>query len=165
MQIVQSVNFYSNSVSVINIPQTGTDLLLLLSMNVDFNTTNATFSLYFNNNTSSSYNFRRLRGQPASGVSSVGNSNTNIPTSGEIPGRQSGLSTFGSASIYIPNYTSGLAKSLSIETVSPSLNSNAPLNLVAQLWNGTAAITSIQLAAQSQNTMRGSLSLYTITKA
>jgi hypothetical protein len=54
-------------------------------------------------------------------------------------------STFASADIYIPNYTSSDYKSISIDTVTEKNATDAYMRLTAGLWSNTAAITSIGL--------------------
>jgi hypothetical protein len=75
-------------------------------------------------------------------------------------------STFGSASIYIPNYLSSSAKSLSVDSVEENNGAAAAQNIYAGIWTGTAAITSIQFVLNSATFDVGtSVSLYGISKS
>ena len=66
-------------------------------------------------------------------------------------------STFGSTSIYIPNYKSNTAKSVSVDSVNENNASAARRLIGAGLWNDTAAITSIEITAINGSLLSGGL--------
>jgi hypothetical protein len=73
--------------------------------------------------------------------------------------------TFGSSTIYIPNYLSNVAKSVSGDMVTENNGTAALAQLGAGLWNNTAAITSIVLQAGTGSStflQHSSFSLYGI---
>jgi hypothetical protein len=148
------------TVSLTSIPQTYTDLLLLVSARSNYTGGGAvSFAMSFNSN-GSSYTGRSL--QTYSATSVTGNSTTTVTYNG-ITGAllrsmascvsgTSTVSTFANSSIYIPNYTSSNYKSYSTDTVSEgnTTASNGPQSLLldAGLWSNTAAITSIDFGLE-----------------
>ena len=67
-------------------------------------------------------------------------------------GNASTANTFGSAEIYIPNYTGSTNKSLSIDSVEEMNGTDNRLAFTAGLWSSTAAINAIKI----QTTIAGS---------
>jgi len=148
------------TVSLTSIPQTYTDLLLLVSARSDYTGGGAvSFAMSFNSN-GSSYTGRSI--QTYSATSVTGNSTTTVTYNG-ITGAllrsmascvsgASTVSTFANSSIYIPNYTSSNYKSYSTDTVSEgnTTASNGPQSIIldAGLWSNTAAITSIDFGLE-----------------
>lgn len=57
--------------------------------------------------------------------------------------------TFGSAEIYIPNYTSANNKSMSVDATSENNATTSYMRMAAWLWSSTAAITSLYLYPSS----------------
>jgi hypothetical protein len=142
--LISSVTVGSGGASTIDftsIPQTYTDLLMVLSARVGRATSASTICLTFNGS-SSGYSQKNLDGNGASVTSSSGSGAANI-TYMEVPAANATASTFGNHSIYIPNYTGSSYKSVSIDTVSENNGTTAYANLNAGLWSNTAAITSI----------------------
>ena len=131
-----------------SIPATYTDLLLLLSLRDDKSGagTWTGVKIQFNGN-SSNYSTRYLYGDG----SSTGSGSDS--TSNYIGGWQNSLantaSTFGSGSVYIPNYAGSNNKSISTDSVSETNATGALANLVAGLWSNTSAITSIAITCAS----------------
>lgn len=122
-----------------SIPQTYTDLLILSSVRENDNAW--VFYLEFNGS-SANRSQRRLVGNGSSASSN--SSSTVIFTEASYTVT---ASTFGSNSIYIPNYTSSNNKSISIDGVSEANQTLAYMALNASLWSNSAAITSIKLVA------------------
>ncbi len=157
----QTLSTAQASIEFTSIPQTFTDLVVLISGRADGS--NGTINCYFNTDTTSAnYSVRRLIGD-----------GTNA-TSGSFTGAffaYVNLSTtttnsFSNSSIYIPNYTSSTAKSISGESVWENNATYAEQTLNAGLWSGTAAITRILINLQvSPNFVAGStFSLYGILR-
>jgi hypothetical protein len=143
-----------SSVTFSSIPQTYTDLQLVVSSRMSNSNVEAYNNIRFNASTSN-YSGKYVVGDGAS------------PSSGSSPG--SGVltytngasttsSTFGNYSVYIPNYTSSNYKSFSIDSVSENNAATAYAILVGGLWSDTAAITSIVLndTVNSANFVSGS---------
>jgi hypothetical protein len=103
----------------------------------------------FNNNTESVYSIKGLSGT-GSVADSFGFSGENIITYAAFgTGNDATANTFGNTELYIPNYTSTNAKSVSIDTVSETNAAASLMRLNAALWNPStqAAINRIDLYA------------------
>jgi hypothetical protein len=123
-----------------SIPQTYTDLRIVLSAR----TTNAAIRdflyLKFNGSTTG-WNERRIFADGTSAASF--SSSTSFV--GYVDGANATSSVFGNQEIYIPNYTSATYKSLSGDSVTETNATLVYSSLGAILWSNTAAITSITL--------------------
>jgi hypothetical protein len=116
--------------------------------------------LSVNGNTSNLSN-RFLAGNGASASSSAGGGEFVIRVSDSA----TTANTFGSASLYFPNYAGATAKSISLDNVSETNATNARQAITAGLWNNTAPITSLAFNASSGNIAAGSsISLYGINR-
>jgi hypothetical protein len=131
------------TVTFSSIPQGYTDLKLVISARTNNANTSDTVLLNLNGATTNQSS-RRLQGD-----GSVASSNTYSLTQFVVNGNTATASTFGSAEIYIPNYTSTTAnKSLSIESIREGNETTTNTQMWAGLWSSTAAITSIDIAGQ-----------------
>lgn len=167
MLLVETVTVGSGGASSIefsSIPQTGTDLLLIVSARSSSTGTNA-FAFKVNSS-ATGYSDRTFRGNGS--IVTAGNSgvSTYFWTGYVIPGNTETSNTFGNAQLYIPNYTSSTAKSISFDGVGENNGSTAFATIASGNWTGTSAITSIQILAESTITFAqySTASLYTITK-
>lgn len=154
----------ASSIDFTSIPQTFTDLKVVLSART--NRANATdeANLTFNNN-SSGYSWRMLYGDGSSAASASGSSTTSI-AGVQIPGGNATASIFGNTEIYIPNYTSANNKSTSIDAVPEDNATSSYMKVVAGLWANSAAITSVKISGATGNFVQYSTAtLYGITKA
>jgi hypothetical protein len=157
----QELTSSAGSIEFTSIPQTFTDLVLMISSRGTNVETNSTLSMTFNGS-GSGVNSRRLYGGGSgSGVSS--NETFLMPGTQSAAGATS--NTFGSNSAYIPNYTSANAKTASVDAVNENNATAANQFLNALLWTGTAAITSIQIDSTSAGDFvaGSSFTLYGIT--
>jgi hypothetical protein len=132
------------SVTFSNIPQSGySDLKIDFSVRntADINTVNLTINGVTTNQTA-----RRVMGTGSSAISS---------TYTEVQDNPSGstANTFGSGSLYIPNYTSSSNKSMSFDIVSENNATLAYTTMEAWLWSSTAAITSIGFEGRGGGTI------------
>jgi hypothetical protein len=126
-----------------SIPSTYTDLLVKVSPRGDSGGTD--LAIQFNGSTSSVYTIMRLYG---TGSSTASSSSTSTMLINNMVAQSSyTASTFGNGEIYIPNYTSSNAKSVSIDGVTENNATGSFQTLTAGLWNPAvqAAITSIKL--------------------
>lgn len=132
------------SVTFDNLPTSGyTDLKIVMSARRSAgNFPNPL--IQFNNDTASNYRWRGLYGDGASAASNNSTSATSI-LFGVMTGSSETANTFGSGEAYIPNYLSNSQKSVSIEALGETNASTAYMYMVAGLWTGTAAITSIKV--------------------
>jgi hypothetical protein len=165
MQLIETktVGTAVASVEFTSIPQTYTDLLVLLSLRTNNEPDSNGYGLAqvaFNGLTTNRSN-RRLLGS-GSFVGSFASGDVTLLVSGNT----NTANTFGNANIYITNYASAVAKSISIDSVAENNGTTAWLAIVAGLYNSTAALTSISFTALSSGLFEAnsSISLYGITK-
>tara|TARA_R110000868_G_scaffold122043_1_gene323610 strand:+ start:173 stop:685 length:513 start_codon:yes stop_codon:yes gene_type:complete len=151
------------SIEFTGIPQDGVSLVLTLSGRSPRAIDTTAITMTFNNSTTFDYTKRVLYGN-GSGVSSTTQTVTSYVILPNMNAATSTGSTFSSREIHIPNYTSSIAKSFSMNSVSENNATSAYQNLLAGSWAGTAAITSIQIATFGYNFAQYSTaSLYKIT--
>ena len=170
MTLVETVTVGSGgaaSIEFTNIPQTGKDLLVLVSFRGSSlaNGINE-FFLRINNNDIATYTSRLLRGN-GSAASSTTETGGRFWASWPIPGNDQTANTFSNISNYLSNYTSSANKSISIDGVGENNATSASQVLVAGSVPITSAITSVQLyvAAFGSNyiAQHSSASLYIIS--
>lgn len=146
------------SIVLDNIPATYTDLYLVLSTR-EASGTDGNVRLSINGSTAN-LTARDLEG---------GGSGTPVSTSRSfiaIVSAKSNFtaSTFGNASVYIPNYTSSANKSISVDAVTENNATLSYQSILAGLWSNSAAITSLSVAAPVGNIAEySSASLFGIT--
>lgn len=145
------------SVTFSSIPATYTDLVLRCSTRIDAGATYESFLRYrFNGVGSPNYSVTELRAQGGS-TGSVRTSSTGNWRGGYIPTPSVTSNTFGSAEIYIPNYTGSTSKVGSHFGVQENNSANdASIAVAAQLLNLTSAITSMEIANNDGNFVAGS---------
>jgi hypothetical protein len=160
MELISSVTVGSGGAASMNfnsIPQTYTDLVLLLSTR---STSGSDLTMTFNAN-GTGYSRRLLIGDGSTTIS-VAASNNFFALNGNSAYT---ASTFGSNCITIPNYTGSANKTLFTDGVNENNATTALQVFYAGLWSNTAAITSIQLGAGAANfAQHSTASLYGITK-
>jgi cystathionine beta-lyase/cystathionine gamma-synthase len=127
-----------------SIPSTYTDLCLQLSVR-EATSASAVVNITFNGlTTNRSERYLQGNGSAASsGTTTVLQVISAQPTDT--------ASTFGSATIYIPNYAGSTNKSVSSDSVSENNATSAFSRLSAGLWANTAAINQITIATTSGN--------------
>ena len=150
----------ASSIDFTSIPGTYTDLCLVASTRGTVAAVGDDISITLNSSTSN-FTYRYLYGS-GSGASS-GTASTNYL--GVSAGNNSTASTFGSINIYIPNYAGSTAKSISTDSVGENNATAAPAMLMANLWNNTAAITSIKLAGAANFAQYSTAYLYGVKNA
>ena len=133
-----------------SIPQTYTDLKIVLSGRSTQGNLYGGGALQFNGDTASNYRFRRLYGSGSSVASDNSTSATSI-TNWDVVGANATASVFSNIEFYIPNYTSANQKSVSIDYVGENNATESYVGIVAGLWTGTAAITSVKLYSAGGN--------------
>lgn len=148
----------ASSITFDSIPQTGyTDLKIAASART--NRADVTDGLNITFNSGGTYTGKRLYGS-GSGVASD-SSTTGMPF---MDSASATANTFGNVEIYIPNYTSSNAKTLSVDGVSENNATAAYAGLGAKLWSSTAAVTSVTIAPEVGSAIEAgsSFSLYGI---
>lgn len=163
MQIIQHTELGSaqTAITFSSIPSTYTDLVIYLSGRT------ARAGIHYSdirikiNGSDANFTVRGLAGNGSS-VSSFSAGNYAFA----VPAATATSNTFSSNYLYIPNYTSSVAKSISIDDTMENNATTSEMTIRAMLWNQTAAITSIELypdAAQSFQ-QYSSATLYGILK-
>lgn len=161
MTLITSVTVGSGGAASVTLPATGTipqtytDLKLVISSRADggtsFNDGRMTF-----NGSSSGYSSRMVYGSGSGSPGSASNSGSYFYWINEVPTPSYTANTFNNTEIYIPNYTSSNQKSISVDSVSENNGTLAIAMLTAGLWTGTSAITSITLSQDYGNYVEGS---------
>lgn len=140
----------ATSVTFSSIPATYTDLKLVASIRTDRTASTAeNIRVQFNSDTGSVYSDRILEGNGSSASSSLDSAVASI-MSGYGDTDADTANTFGSYEIYIPNYLSTNAKSISSDSVVENNATTGYNVLIAGLWNPAtqAAINAIKLFPQ-----------------
>ena len=157
----QTASGSATGVSFINIPQTFTDLKIVVSIRSTSANVDA-LGLFFNGSYSN-YTRTQVYGS-GSGVASSRSAYRDI---GPVNSTATTSNTFSSFDIYIPNYTSSNFKQVIVDSV---MENNATFGyqaMTALLSSSTAAITQISLDSSGQGApfaANSTFSLYGITK-
>jgi len=167
MTLVSTVTVGSGGAATIeftSIPQTGTDLLVVISGRGNASGVQQPIYMKFNSSGGTAYSERHLygTGSTAASGSTSGNSEFRFVYMG---GTTATASTFSNTQIYIPNYSGSTNKSISVESTMENNATAGWQDIDAGLWANTAAITSITLTPDAASFVQYSTaSLYTITK-
>jgi hypothetical protein len=148
MKLIQFQKLGSNqtSVSFNSISADFTDLVLVASARTDrASQVDDQLQMRFNGVTSG-YGERGLFGNGSSPTSFSNSSQTSIRDIIWTTASNATASTFGNATVYIPNYRSGNQKSVSSDSVTENNATAASQAIMAGLWSGTDPITSITLS-------------------
>lgn len=147
-----------------SIPQTGTDLLLVLSGRSTLSGTfqdNAQIDL---NGSTTGYTYKDLYGN-GSATGSYTDSGNVRASIGILSAATSTANSFGNIQVYFPNYAGSTNKSFSVDAVQEDNSGTARQDINAGLWSNTAAISRITIRAFGANLAQyTTASLYTITK-
>lgn len=147
------------SIAFSSIPQTYTDLVLVYSGRSTRAASGDDLYIRFNG-LSTNLSSRALYG---TGSSAASFSDASVAYVGYFTGDTATASVFSNGSIYIPNYTASVAKSISGDAVSENNATGATQLFGAGLWNNTAAINQINIYALNGNWKQySSASLYGI---
>lgn len=161
-ELVETVTLASAAslVDFNNIPQTGQDLLVVGSGRAEGDASR-TISIILNSSFSG-YSYVGLRGT-GSAVQTLAESFFNAYALIN-PANDSTDNTFSNFQIYIGNYTSSAAKSISFDGVGENNGTAAQAGITALLWNNTSAITRVRVQCNGANfTANSTLSLYAIS--
>jgi hypothetical protein len=132
------------------IPQTYTDLKIVISARTDAVATTGSTAITFNGDSSAIYARIYLQGN-GSATTSV--SNTGAVSIGTINavGASATADTFSNVDIYIPNYVSSNYKTVSIDAVSENNATLGTQRIMTGIWSSASPITSITLTSASSN--------------
>lgn len=165
MNLIQHIELGSTQalIEFSSIPQTFTDLYLLVSARID----GSAFAYAFDDgklliNGSITSNYKNLFGEGSgSGISDTWSDNNRFAYNNST----STANTFGNIAIYFPNYAGSTSKSISVDGVTENNATLARQIISAGLVSSTAAITSLALDGSYGNFVAGSsATLYGITK-
>lgn len=147
----------ASSITFSNIPQTYTDLYLVVSARSTRTDQGprSVLAVQFNGVTTG-YSYRRLFGIPTLATGSDNGSGADSFLLGYQSSNATTANTFGNASLYLPNYTSNQNKSGNSESVGEGNESPVGLAIQSNLWSNTAAITSLTIYDPSYNLMQNS---------
>lgn len=142
------------SVTFSSIPQTYTDLVLRFTARCDSGQTD--FNLTINSDSSTAYSFTALYW----GGTSIFNARSSNATSGALQlvadWSTATANTFGSAEIYLSNYTAAMSKAISQFSVTENNNTTAYGDVSALLYRSNTAISTLQLTPPGANIVAGS---------
>ncbi len=148
MKLIQFQELGSNQTSVTfdPIPTTYTDLVLVASARTDRSgQVDDQLQMRFNGSTSG-YSERGLFGNGSSPTTFSNSSQTSIRDIIWTSAANATSSTFGNATVYIPNYRSSTVKYVLSDSVTENNATAASQAIMAGLWTGTDPITSITLS-------------------
>ena len=161
MTLVETVTVGSGgaaSIEFTNIPDTGKDLVLVLSGRIDNNTASQAF-ITFNSN-DLNYSWVQLGGN---GSSAFSNTNTTKAWL-RINNPDQTASTFSNSALYVSNYASATNKSFSIDVVRENNAIPGIQEILAARWADNSAISSISLATSAGSFVQHSTaSLYLVS--
>lgn len=140
-----SLTTAASSIDFNNIPSGYTDLYLVLSLRGDAASAYNDSYIQFNNDTGANYSMRRIYGTGSSATSDSLTSGANYGRISPSVGATGTSSTFGNGMVYIPNYTGSTQKSFTSDGVTENNATGAFAALYADLWTGTAAISSLKV--------------------
>lgn len=167
MRLIQTITVGAGGASSIDftsIPQTYTDLLVVL--NARSTESSDRTNLYLRvNSVTSAYTYKSFYGSGSSPFSSNGSGVTEIYV-GTINGATSTSNTFGTCQIYIPNYTGSTYKLFGMEAANENNATQAFQFIAGGQWANTAAITSVNILPSGGTPLvqYSTASLYGITK-
>jgi len=158
-QLIETIELASPASTILfsNIPQDGTDLKLELSTRLDNN--DQTFEMRINEDTSSLYRYSGVRQVTQSNPSTLvatGQSSSAILTTGSVALND----TYDCSHVYFFDYAQSGEKRMSVIASSIEVQGTH-----THRYEGTAAITSLELVAFSNFEQYSTASLYKITAA
>jgi hypothetical protein len=134
----------ASSIDFTSIPQTFTDLKIVLSARTDRAATQDGLLVKLNGSTTS-FTYRNLIGDGSAASSASGSTATALRATGAT----ATASVFSNGEYYLPNYTSANNKSYSTDNVLENNATATTLNLYAGLWSNTSAVTSISIVSEN----------------
>ena len=140
-QLIETIEVGAGGASSLNftyIAQDAVDLVVLVSAR----NSAGNFGLRFNGDSASNYPVNVLYG---TGSVAGPNAYTSSKAIAWTSSTSYSADTFGSTSFYISNYTATGNKSVSIDFVSENNATTTNMGINAAKWNGTAAITAIEV--------------------
>jgi hypothetical protein len=149
------------SVTFANIPQTGyTDLSLVVSARSSLAQIYGGGNMIFNDDTTVGNYAGTIRLYGTGSSTESGTYNTYNIDGTNYNGNSATANTFGSRSIYIPNYTGSQQKSVSIDETTENNASTAYMGIFAGLWKSSSAINKITFRNNGSETFIANSTFY-----
>ena len=164
LQLLDSSSFTNvTSLNISGIPQTGTDLsLMLFAKSLGGGVARDVFWFQFAGQTGSKYNSQYFLGNPTFGtVEASSSSNQSQPTNGYIPGPSAGSDNYATIKLELPNYTNSDYHSYLIDSTYSASSQDTYKGFVSGYIDATNAISIVKFA--SNNLMEGYYYLYSRT--
>jgi hypothetical protein len=152
----------ANAITFNNIPQSFTDLKVVISARSSGSFDASAVTLYPNAATGDGL---QSGTELFANQNGTGSYRANNIFSDTLPGANVTANTFNNLEFYIPNYTSSNFKQIIVDGVTEANNTTMMrLCFTAGLWRSTSSITSLQLGLGSAFVQYSTFSLYGITK-
>jgi len=148
------------SVSFTSIPQTYTDLQLLVSSRIDRTGIAVNMGLRFNSNSTGYLNLQAYADFTTSTASALYSSSLDQFGYWYTAGNGATASTFTNQSVYISDYASSKYKTISIDSASENNAIDASLLFMSGLWSNTSAITTITLTNYQGSNLKANSTFY-----
>lgn len=148
MTFIQRVELTSATatISITNIPQSYTDLLIFGSFRFARGTVHTPVRLLLNG---SGFTARNIYAEQATGA--LGSQNPTTNYIGWAPGNSNSAGSFGGLSVYIPNYTTSVIKSFFADVISENSGADKFLALTGGRSITTSPITTIAFSDEAVN--------------
>ena len=160
----QTASGSAASITFNNIPQTFTDIKLVISGRGEQAQVYQQTYFRLNGDSGTNYSATSIQGTGSS-VASYRESSQTRGSLGLLNGATATASVFGSVELYLPNYTNSNFKSYIVDIVTENSATLAYQQLDCGLWRNTSAVTSLQVNTFGANLTSGStFTLYGITK-
>jgi hypothetical protein len=155
-----------SQVAFAGIPQTFTDLLILVNARGSRTSINDDLLIRMNSDSGNNYITKFLLGLSANSTQG-GDLSTSFGAPGysSVPAANASANIFGNCSIYLANYSGSITKRWSAQSMSENDDTNSAQSITSGVWSSTAAINRIDLFLGFTVMNQGSIvSLYGITK-
>ena len=150
----QTVSTAANAVTFSSIPQTYTDLRIIVSGRLTVSPASDLILKF--NGSSTNYAQKYVIGTGSSVVSG----SQSYAQIGVLPGTSHTANAFGCNTTYLPNYTSSNYKAFISADAYENNATAAYLSTWANIWSNTAAITSIEVSTAPSYTMAVGTTIY-----
>lgn len=136
----------TSTITFNNIPQTFTDLQLVINGRSTASAWNDSVQLRLNGDTANNSSWRGIYAFGTGGAGPNATSNISTISLGNISAASSTSNTFGSINMYLPNYISSNFKQVIIESASEGNSASAvEMDINCGLYRSTSAISSLTL--------------------
>lgn len=169
MTLISTVTVGAGGAAVIDfssIPQTYTDLLLVMSLrNTATGVPNQSTPVYFNGAAQGNVITQRWLETYSGTIWSSNYTNVNVLYAGYAPAADTTANVLGNTSLYITNYSSTSGpKGLSADVTAENNSTANRMSIWAGVFNSNAAITQIGVYGNANLVAGSTISLYGITK-